>query len=65
MVVVVLCRRLLMLMLHSLRQHIHLAFQQLALLRVAVAQVVPLKALIIGVEVVGDTAEQRCVVARC
>lgn len=56
MVVVVLCRRLLLLLLHSFRQHIHLAFQQLTFLRVAVAQVIPLKALIVGVEVVGDAA---------
>ena len=49
-----LCGRLLLL--HSFREHIHLAFQQLAFLRVAVAQIIPLKALIIGVEVVGDAA---------
>lgn len=52
-----------MLMLHSFGQHIHLAFQQLALLRVAVAQVVPLEALVIGVEVVGDTAGEGCAFA--
>lgn len=51
-------------MLHSFGQHIHLAFQQLALLRVAVAQVVPLEALVIGVEVVGDTAGAGCAFAR-
>ena len=52
-----------MLMLHSFGQYIHLAFQQLALLRVAVAQVIPLEALVIGVEVVGDTAGRGCVIA--
>ena len=51
---------LLLLMLHSFRQHIHLAFQQLALLRVAVAQIIPLKALVVGVEVVGDAAGSGC-----
>ena len=45
-----------MLMLHSFGQYIHLAFQQLALIGGAVAQVVPLEALVIVVEVVRDAA---------
>ena len=57
--IVGLSRRLLLLMLHSLGQHIHLAFQQLALVGVAVAQVIPLEALVVGVEVVRDAAG-RC-----
>ena len=56
---VVVLRGRLLLLLHSFREHVDLAFQQLAFLRVAVAQVIPLKALIIGVEVVGDAAESR------
>lgn len=44
-------------MVHSLGQDIHLAFQQLALILVAIAQVIPLKTLVIGVEVVRDTAD--------
>ena len=51
-----LSRRLLLLMLHSFGQYIHLAFQQLALVGVALAQVVPLEALVICVEVVRDAA---------
>lgn len=43
-------------MLHSFGQDVHLAFQNLALVRVAIAQVVPLEALVIGVEVVRDAA---------
>lgn len=45
-----------MLVLHAFGQHVHLAFQQLALIGISVAQVVPLKALVIGVEVVRDAA---------
>ena len=45
-----------LLMVHSLGQDIHLAFQQLALIMVAIAQVIPLKTLVIGVEVVRNTA---------
>ena len=38
-------------------QHVHFAFQDLALILVAVAQVVPLEALVISVELVCDTAK--------
>lgn len=42
----------------NFRQHIHFAFQDLALVLVAVAQVIPLEALVISVELVCDTASQ-------
>ena len=40
-------------------QHIYFAFQDLALILVAVAQVIPLKALVISVKLVCDTASQQ------
>lgn len=47
---------LLLLLLHPFGQDIHFAFEQFALVRVAVAQVIPLKALVIVIEVVRDAA---------
>lgn len=45
-------------MVRNFGQHVHFAFQDLALVLVAVTQVVPLETLVVSVELVRDTASQ-------